>query len=383
MLLGFGLTVDGTIRVLWSTLLFLVLAACLLVLAGGVKRSEWTPRDILAGGAVGAAASMLALFLLTTAPSVAATPWQDWRAWDPFSRGPSTYTFNWLQNYPRLLDPANNVVIMRVESSSPSYWRANALETFTGQAWAGAQGFRESLESTRNDDTFSYAVPEAPPTPPGPTVTQTFRLLESVQTNYLFVGGDPVSLQIGQDLILRTNPLRAIHSNRVLGPSVSYAVTAVVPDLKPADVMDRGSVYPEAVSDYLGLPFPYAAEIAGPDREAAWQAALSERLPAWEEWKGLYALNREILDDASDPYEVTVRIERYLRRFFPVLPRPAAQRLLLSLRGLPVRHPLRLLPALRRGHGSASQVQRHPRSSGCRFRDRGGGGAGCLHRQHQ
>jgi transglutaminase-like putative cysteine protease len=315
VLLGFGLTIDDATRVLWSALLFLVLAACLLVLARGVKRAEWTFRDTLAGGAVGVAASLLALLVLTAAPSVVATPWGDWRAWDPFRQGPSTYTFNWLQNYPVLLDPDNDMVIMRVESSSPSYWRANALETFTGRAWTTAQGFLASLEKTRSGEAFVYVVPKVSPIPPGPTATQTFRV-ESVYTNYLFVGGDPISFTVGQDLVLRTNPLRAIHSNRALGPSLVYTVDAVVPDLEPADVMDRGSVYPETVRDYLALPFPHAAEIAGPDREAAWQAALSERLPAWEEWIGLYALNQQIVGDASDPYEVTVRIERYLRRFF-------------------------------------------------------------------
>ncbi len=315
VLLGFGLTVDGTPRVLWSTLLFLVLAACLLVLARSLNRTEWALRDTLAGGAVGAVASLLALLLLATAPSVVATPWQDWRAWDPFDAGPSTYTFNWLQNYPRLLDPANDVVIMKVESSSPSYWRANALETFTGRTWTGTQGFLESLESTRSGDAFVYSVPEVSPIPPGPTVTQTFRV-QSVYTNYLFVGGDPVSLQIGQDLVLRTNLLRAIHSNRALGPSLVYTVDAVIPDLKPTDVVGRGSNYPNALNLYLSLPFRRAAEIAGPDQEATWRSIVSDGVPGGEEWAGLYALNREIIGEASDPYEITLRIERYLRRFF-------------------------------------------------------------------
>ena len=126
---------------LWLALLFLILAACLLVLSRGLEREVWRLRDTLAGGATGIAAALLALFLLGAAPSAVATPWQDWRAWDPFRQGGSVYTFNWLQNYPTLLDPAKNVAIMRIESPSPSYWRANALDTFTGSAWVSSQAF--------------------------------------------------------------------------------------------------------------------------------------------------------------------------------------------------------------------------------------------------
>jgi hypothetical protein len=119
VLLGFSLTVDSASRVLWLALVFLILAACLLVFSRGIERARWRLRDVLAGGAVGVVAIFLALALLGAAPSAVATPWQDWRAWDPFRQNGSVYSFNWLQNYPGLLDPGKNVVIMRVESPAP------------------------------------------------------------------------------------------------------------------------------------------------------------------------------------------------------------------------------------------------------------------------
>ncbi len=315
VLLGFSLTVDGAPRVLWSALLFLILAACLLVLARGLKREEWALRDTLAGGAVGVVAALLALLLLGAAPSAVATPWQDWRTWDPFGRGPSVYQFNWLQNYPRLLDPANDVMIMKVTSPSPSYWRANALETFTGNAWTAVQAFLERLEPTRSGDSYVYSVPEVAPTPPGLTVSQSFQV-QSVYTNYLFVGGDPRSFRIDQDLALRTNDVRALHSNKALGPTLAYRVTAVIPDLKPTDVVGKGSDYPQALDRYLGLPFLPASRIEGPDQEASWRSTVPDSFPGGGEWVDLYAFNREIIGEATDPYEVTLRIERYLRNFF-------------------------------------------------------------------
>ncbi len=229
--------------------------------------------------------------------------------------GDSAYTFNWLQNYPRLLDPANDVMIMKVTSPSPSYWRANALETFTGNAWTAVQAFLERLEPTRSGDSYVYSVPEVAPTPPGLTVSQSFQV-QSVYTNYLFVGGDPRSFRIDQDLALRTNDVRALHSNKALGPTLAYRVTAVIPDLKPTDVVGKGSDYPQALDRYLGLPFLPASRIEGPDQEASWRSTVPDSFPGGGEWVDLYALNREIIGEATDPYEVTLRIERYLRNFF-------------------------------------------------------------------
>ena len=114
LLLGFSFTVDNVPRVLAPALVFLVLAACLLVLSRSLERRTWRLRDAIPGVLVGGAGAALAVLLLVAAPSAAAAPWQDWRTWNPFNQGSSVYSFNWLQNYPQLLDPANNVVIMRV-----------------------------------------------------------------------------------------------------------------------------------------------------------------------------------------------------------------------------------------------------------------------------
>ena len=207
---------------------------------------------------------------------------------------------------------------MKVESPSPSYWRANALETFTGNAWTAAQAFLDGLEQTQSDSTYVYSLRSAEtPTPPGVKVTQTFQV-QSVYSNYFFVGGDPLSLAIDQDLVLRTNDTRAIHSNRAVGPTFAYTVTAVIPDLEPTDVVGKGRDYPESARDYLGLPFPRVEQIEGPDKEATWRSTVPDNTPEGREWVDLYALNRQIVGDATDPYEVTLRIERYLRdpRYF-------------------------------------------------------------------
>jgi len=315
VLLGFSLTVDTAPHVVWLALLFLILGACLLVLSRGLRRNAWRLRDALTGGAVGVVASFLALALLGAAPSAVATPWQDWRAWDPFRQSGSVYSFNWLQNYPSLLNPGKNVVIMRVQSPAPSYWRANALDTFTGNAWVTSQAFLRRLQPTHTDGLYVYPVSKADPTPEGKTVTEVFKV-QSVYTNYLFAGGDPLSLSVDQELALRMNDMRSLHVSKALGPSLTYSLKAVIPELKPADLVGLGADYPEAVQHYLTLPFFRADQIAGPDKEAVWRSTVESAGPNGLEWVGLYTLSQEIVGDATDPYDITLHVERYLRTFF-------------------------------------------------------------------
>jgi transglutaminase-like putative cysteine protease len=218
-------------------------------------------------------------------------------------------------NYPMLLDSGKDMVIMTVESPSASYWRAGAFDIFTGSAWVTSQAFVVSLEPAQNGDSYVYSLPQESPTPTGQTVIESFQA-DSVYTNFLFVGGEPRSVDVGQDLALSTNEMRVIHSADSLGPTLAYSVTAVIPDLKPTDLVGKGSDYPEAVDRYLVLPFPRVAQIEGPDKDASWRSTVSESTPEGSEWAELYALNQKIVGDATDPYDVTLRIESYLRKSF-------------------------------------------------------------------
>ncbi len=243
VLIGFSFTVDNVPRMVGLAVLFFVLAACLLVLARSLERRTWRLRDVIPGVAVGAVAVLLAIVALGAAPSAAAAPWQDWRAWNPFNQGSSIYSFNWLQNYPRLLDPANNVVIMRVQSPQPSYWRANALDSFTGQAWVSSQSYINNLERVPQSSGYLYSIPPADPAPEGAEITEQFRV-RAVFTNYLFAGGDPRSITLNQDVPIRMNDMRSLHVVNALGPSLDYSLRAVIPKVTPRSLVGLGSELP-------------------------------------------------------------------------------------------------------------------------------------------
>ncbi len=320
--LGFGFTVDTIPQVLRITIIFLVLATCVLVLSRSLERRNWRLRETIPGIAIGAVGSMLAILLLGLAPAAAAKPWQDWREWDLFHQGSSIYSFNWLQNYPELLDPANDVEIMKVQSARPSYWRANALDSFTGEAWVSSRGFTEDIERLNQTTGFVYSIPKDEPGQLGDTITERFRI-RSVYTNYLFTGGDPQSLTMREDVSLRINDTRSLHVVNALGPSLDYTLKATIPATTPQSLVGLGSEYPDTIQRYLDLPFP-AADVASSQSDAAWLEGLNDTgADAWQ-WEGLLALNRALVGQADDPYDVTLRLERFLRQSYSYTLTPPA-----------------------------------------------------------
>ena len=314
---GFSLTVDDVSRVIWVPLLFFVLAASVLVMSRTLTRSRGRIRDTLVGGAVGVVAAFLAFTLLAAAPVAASKPWQDWRTWDPFRQAGSVYVFNWLQNYPRLLDPGSNVVVMEVKSPLPTYWRANSLDTFTGSAWLATQPFVRQLTAQSASGAFTYQTSTRRTQATGQTVTETFHI-ESVFTNYLFSGGDARTLTLGQQADIRTNDVGALHASQPLGPDFSYRLTAFVPLVTPKSLVGLGRDYPSSVQSYLSLPFQHLADLGTVDPAATWQATYGSAGANRDkrEWLGLYTLNKNIIGAATDPYDITLRIEEYLRKFY-------------------------------------------------------------------
>jgi hypothetical protein len=127
------------------------------------------------------------------------------------------------------------------------------------------------------------------------------------------------------------NRTRAVRVSTAVGTGLHYDVTAAIADLDPTEMVGLGRAYPlenaivfraGVFRPYVDLPFPHLTDLGsgGLDPALAWEQALSEPAPlsstATEEWTSLYGLNQTIIGDASDPYEICLRIERYLRRFY-------------------------------------------------------------------
>ena len=319
-LAGFGFTIDGSARHPWPALAFVLLAGSMLAVSRSLKRERLRATDALAGGVTAIVAVLLALSIMGTTTVEAGRPLRDWRQWDIFGAGTAHFRFDLMQNYPRLLDPAEDEVVMRVRSAVPMYWRANVLEEFNGLSWRGAAPEGRKLRPGLSGDDWVYEVPPAQPAPQGRLVTERFQLV-STYTDRLFAGGWPTEVRTSLPLDLRTTGAAAIAIAPPRGPTLEYSVTAVVPDLGPTDLIGRGRYYPkDVVHRYLGLPFPPRPQAGDPAAAAAWRDVTAD--PDAREWVDLPALNDRIVGAETDPYRVALAVEQYLRTNYDYSLRP-------------------------------------------------------------
>ena len=165
-----------------------------------------------------------------------------------------------MQNYPRLLDRAQDAVVMEVRSPVATYWRANVLSQFDGTVWRGTIGGSPWIPASATG--FGrYELPSERRSTPGRTVTQRFDV-RSTYTDHLFAGGAPLEVTTSVPLDLSASDAGAVSVSPPRGPTLTYSITSSVPDITPMDLIGRGRYYPPAVERaYLGLPFP----VPGPD----------------------------------------------------------------------------------------------------------------------
>lgn len=318
-ILAVCVTMQAEKRGVWLVLGFVVLLALLLAAtryAAGLPRSARVRPGAVLGvvgraGVLGAVGGALALGALLVFPGIARPGVPAFVAWDPLrqAQGPQI-VFNWRQNYPQLLDPAFNFPIMKVTSPVPAYWRANTLELFTGDSWISSGRFLIPL-GDRASRRFVTAQEEEPP---GVEAVQTFEIT-GLNTTYLFAGGYPHELELYYPVQVYQSESMALRTDKNLGPRFTYRVKVTVPSLSPQDLVGLGRDYPpEIVDTYLQLPIPSAEEVrrvggATPQ----WVAQVRDARPWVAEFQDIYALNEKIVGDAEDPYEIVLRVERYVR----------------------------------------------------------------------
>jgi len=311
--LGAGVTLDGSDRAVWLPVLFLLLSGALLMLSRTLDRTHWRPGDTLVAATSAVVGAVVAVSLLATAPVAAGGPWLDWKSWgEGPDDGATSLTFDWRLNYPGLLEQEEGIAALRVTSPVPSYWRANTLDLFTGTTWRDGLSRAFPLSAYRTaDETSVYDIPSPDQTTRGRTVTARFRL-ESISSDHILTVGTTQRLTVKRALPLRFAEDRALRSDRRLRPGFEYEITATIPEQRSSDLVGQGRSYPDEVTRYLTLPFPNAAAATSPGADRAWQAIVA-RTSSGEEWRPLYGLNERIVEDATDPYEIALRIERHLR----------------------------------------------------------------------
>ena len=314
VMLGLGATVDSAQRVVWIPLAFALLAGCLLALSRSLGRRRWSADDGAAGAGAAMAAALIALLLLGVTSASAGKPWVDWRTLGRPDPGARTISFDWTGDFADLLTSETDVAVMRVTSPVAAYWRANALDRFTGMAWVSGSPYSPLGPPRLKDGGYAYRIPAVEPASKGTRLEVGFDV-SALYTAFLFTAGTPTEVLLSSPEDLSVNQEMGLRRAQPTGPDLRYTVTSVLPHPKPADLVGRGRQYSMGMMRLIALPFPRPADFAGEDPEAQWRAAMNHDL-AFHEWVGLARLNQQIVGAATDPYEITLRIEQYLRTHY-------------------------------------------------------------------
>ena len=308
----FGLTVDRQPRAVTLTLAFVVLSVCLLLFSRSLRRRIWSARDTATGVAGAAVVALLAVWLVGSTSVATGLPLWDWRTWDDSWGASARFVFDSMEGYAGLLDPDNDERVMRVRSPVPAYWRANALDGFDGTAWFSAAPEKIQLTAIPRGDSFIYAVPAASMScPRGVLVRQSFRVQGIGDRLLCRPAGRSRPCDVTRTVPLLTNGCTSSASTDPSGPT-SPTASRRSRRTRPADLVGRGRDYPRAAARLAAVPFPSPAQSAATATEADWRDAMADD-PEHREWLGLFQLNQEIVGPASDPYEIALRIEEYLR----------------------------------------------------------------------
>jgi protein-glutamine gamma-glutamyltransferase len=245
-------------------------------------------------------------------PGLARASFLDWHAWGRGANGGGAATdvrYAWDQSYDGLHYTGEPVVVLRVRSPRPSYWRVTSLDSFDGLR------FEEHAPAARSAPAGSRAMVEPRPSGRASGVRVEVAALDEP---YLVGAGNPVSFEVpagtGGGTIDGNGVLRLL---RPPSHGTSYAVSAVIAD--PTRAQLRRATPTPSEPDFDGLdaaPFagaPRLPPFGDPRLARAAEASVASR-PAW---RAAYAWGVRATAGAQTPYDVALMLEKKLRATHP------------------------------------------------------------------
>jgi transglutaminase-like putative cysteine protease len=266
------------------------------------------PRPVIAFGAP----LVLLALVAASLPGLARASFLDWHAWGGGANGSgpaSDVEYAWDQSYDGLRYTGEPVVVLRVRSPRPSYWRVTSLDSFDGLRFEErAPGARTALAGT---------MATVEPRPAGQA--RDLRVeVAALDEPYLVGAGNPVAFEVpgatGGGTIDGNGVLRVL---RPPPHGTTYTVSAVIADPSPAELRRASSASPEPGFDGADAA-PFAGDqplppFGDPRLPAAAEAALATR-PAW---RAAYAWGVHATAGAKTPYDVALALEKTLRATHP------------------------------------------------------------------
>lgn len=141
--------------------------------------------------------------------------------------------------------PVENNPVMYVKSETPSYWRGESVDFYTGSGWKSHLSPKiTDAKSFDNPYSRDVAVKQ---------VEQVFSLAKGMTTEVVFSSGSPAKVEIPGGT-LAWDEGDNLYTSQV-NPGISYKVISYIPDFNPEKLKRTSQDYPFNIKSlYLQLP---------------------------------------------------------------------------------------------------------------------------------
>ncbi len=231
--------------------------------------------------------------------------WWDWRTWSWGSSQPQGAVLSLNQSYGPLSYPDQPLVLARVKTDTLAPLKAVSLNRFDGLSFTEAPGtLIADVEIA--DGTLDLTAKAASRPPTSMTVALT-----GTKTPWLFLGGAAQRVDGLGNRRAKVFADSAVNIDPPLGRDATYTVTSTFPDPGPAKLLDVPGYEPwEDLDNELTIE---PGQGLDPVIAPAW--GTGDRVAA--EMFGPYAevaeRSRQVIGDATTPYQAVNRVETYLR----------------------------------------------------------------------
>ena len=293
----------------------LILGAVLVLFATLRREGRGGARQVAVAGAAVVACALAA----AASPAVAKEAFLDWQHWNPAAKSKSAVgvRYVWDARYEGIQFPEKRTTVLRIKASGrPLYWRATALDSFSGGRWredtAGwVQPIRDGdRDLLVNDPLLGRRARDA-------EWTRQEVEVEGLADNHLIGGSVPVAFDPGDLFPVVYAPGGIASVQGEVGPGARYTVWSYAPDPRQAALKRLAARYPRMVRAVgltvergVAVPPFGAARRAARMRAFFAENAYDERI---RPYRALYEKAIEVAGRSQSPYQAVVAVEAWLR----------------------------------------------------------------------
>jgi hypothetical protein len=317
---GIAVTLDAPAsELLWGFPLVLLTVAWLWLPAAGWRRG---PVLLAAAALAGALAVPVAAALATE------RPWWDYEGWNVFA-AERTVEFDWNHTYGPLDWPQEGTTLLEVRSDQPLYWKTSVLDRFDGFTWQRADPedpLAAAEVGSRSAAPDAIALSKANPEW---LLTARFEV-RALESDFVIGAGTPLRID-GYSAQAATSDGTVLAGDEPLTTGDEYSIVTYSPQPSARRMRRAPQTYPESLArgaTLLGLPVQ--APRVGP---SGFGSAPAIEVPRWGEprngsdakiatspYGDMFALARELTEDAPTVYDAVASVEDHLRENYDYTP---------------------------------------------------------------